>query len=561
MRRLRFRVLSGGFVVVACAFAVLFPPASRADWWVNAGGSGDWNDGANWNTGLAPVGVGEVIDNGTAIISSNPSNQPLNEIWCGNNGLGNNRIRMNAGSLAISDGGWFEIGRLWNSTAANTTTNVFNLNGGSVSGPFKSEIGWQNGSGGISHGILSISNNAVLSNDRWCHLGVNYNGGSGARGVVYVADNAQLLLGATEGGVNLGFSSGSQGIIYQSGGSLVRHRFSGGNGWWFNIGDVDGGYGEYNLLGGTMEMYTGDLYTHAGDGFNVGSAGTGVFNVSGGTAHLRDLIVGKWNTGVGTVNQTGGRVDVGLLVPAHGELRVGGFDGDSTGAQGTYNLSDGVLVIAPNLQVGAYGIGTFNQTGGAMTNNGWFVVGRFDGSVGIYNISSGNLRKTAGGGAAMIVGEGGNGTLNVSGDADVGVQGDLRMGVLATGAGTLSITGGTATVSVTGNVNLHENGSSTTGLELLADATGITPITAGGDVTLNNAALTVDMSARGPYGTVLLIDNQGGNAVVGTFQGLPEGAAVPGSGSRTITYAGGTGNDVVLEPTLFPPQGTAFLMK
>ena len=49
---------------------------------------------------------------------------------------------------------------------------------------------------------------------------------------------------------------------------------------------------------------------------------------------------------------------------------------------------------------------------------------------------------------------------------------------------------------------------------------------------------------------MLLIDV--GGTLSGAFAGLPEGAVVPGSGGRTITYTYGDGNNVALvipEPT------------
>ena len=60
--------------------------------------------------------------------------------------------------------------------------------------------------------------------------------------------------------------------------------------------------------------------------------------------------------------------------------------------------------------------------------------------------------------------------------------------------------------------------------------------------------LSVDLSSYLGTGPVTLIDKSGGT-VNGMFRGLPEGSVVPGTGGRTITYAGvGDGFDVVLVP-------------
>ena len=70
-----------------------------------------------------------------------------------------------------------------------------------------------------------------------------------------------------------------------------------------------------------------------------------------------------------------------------------------------------------------------------------------------------------------------------------------------------------------------------------------------GTVTLTDA----DLSPIGGFQVqpgdveIILIDNDGSDAVVGTFNGLPEGAAVSfGDYGGTISYVGGDGNDVTL---------------
>ncbi len=70
--------------------------------------------------------------------------------------------------------------------------------------------------------------------------------------------------------------------------------------------------------------------------------------------------------------------------------------------------------------------------------------------------------------------------------------------------------------------------------------------------TLNNAALTFVGSSLTPVTgqTFIIVDNDGTDAITGTFAGLPEGATISNflgsSLNAAITYVGGTGNDVVL---------------
>jgi hypothetical protein len=81
--------------------------------------------------------------------------------------------------------------------------------------------------------------------------------------------------------------------------------------------------------------------------------------------------------------------------------------------------------------------------------------------------------------------------------------------------------------------------------------TGYDQVRVTGTVNLTGATLNVTpaftASAAGPFEVV---DNDGTDAVVGTFAGLPEGTAFLAGGQYfTISYHGGDGNDVVLTAT------------
>jgi autotransporter-associated beta strand protein len=73
-----------------------------------------------------------------------------------------------------------------------------------------------------------------------------------------------------------------------------------------------------------------------------------------------------------------------------------------------------------------------------------------------------------------------------------------------------------------------------------------------GSVSLGQASLALAVSPNflpSSAGDLIIIVNDGADPIVGTFSGLPEGALVEAKGGKTfrITYAGGTGNDVVLK--------------
>ncbi len=69
-----------------------------------------------------------------------------------------------------------------------------------------------------------------------------------------------------------------------------------------------------------------------------------------------------------------------------------------------------------------------------------------------------------------------------------------------------------------------------------------------GTVNLAGATLNVNLAFTPALGSAfMLIQNDGKDAVLGTFAGLPEGATLMLNGMTfQISYVGGTGNDVVL---------------
>lgn len=78
-----------------------------------------------------------------------------------------------------------------------------------------------------------------------------------------------------------------------------------------------------------------------------------------------------------------------------------------------------------------------------------------------------------------------------------------------------------------------------------------------GTVTVTNSSIVPVFSyTPGAVDSFVVVSNDGSDAVVGTFGGLPEGASFSAGGQTlSITYAGGDGNDIVL--TVVPPPATA----
>ncbi len=183
--------------------------------------------------------------------------------------------------------------------------------------------------------------------------------------------------------------------------------------------------------------------------FNVGDVtGTvGTLNIQGqGVVNVGNLYVGKSGTAVGVVNQT-----FGTLTRSGGsqDWRIGGAGVADTAAYGAYNLSAGNFTTTVNFQIGSYGIGVWNQTGGvALAAGGFPDVGRFSTGNGLMSVSNGTFTNNQTS-SSLIIGEDGKGVFTLSGNGIVngvttsggGVTG-LRLGHNATGTGIANLNGG-----------------------------------------------------------------------------------------------------------------------
>jgi hypothetical protein len=140
--------------------------------------------------------------------------------------------------------------------------------------------------------------------------------------------------------------------------------------------------------------------------------------------------------------------------------------------------------------------------------------------------------------AASLVAVNGTGLLTGVGNvgAMVGINGRFRPG-RDDGLGTFSTDGVVFSAGLTFDVVLRPH----SGTRLDVDGT----------VNLGNAALALQKIDGVQIDTpIVLIDNDGADAINGTFAGLPEGSIVTaGDQQFRLSYVGGTGNDVVVAPT------------
>lgn len=123
--------------------------------------------------------------------------------------------------------------------------------------------------------------------------------------------------------------------------------------------------------------------------------------------------------------------------------------------------------------------------------------------------------------------------------------------IIGTGSGTGATLepGNLAIGTLTTTNALTMNSDATFALEVNSTA-GISDMVKANSVTLNNPILSVQDLVPGSFSlgdSLMIVNNTGSAAVIGTFKNLPELSLVTISGFNfRITYKGGTGNDIVL---------------
>jgi len=180
-------------------------------------------------------------------------------------------------------------------------------------------------------------------------------------------------------------------------------------------------------------------------------------------------------------------------------------------------------------------------------------------AVHVYDLSAPQFSDLIDDNASVTVASGG--TLDLQGWSET--IGDL--------AGAGSVTTGTGKLTATGAVSPGDDGVGALQVgntAFTADAGFHVELNGPGQFDQLGVTGTIDLGGATLTGLVgftpssgqsfTLIDNDGDDAVVGTFADLPEGSTVElGGQTFTISYEGGTGNDVVLTaPSTEPPINT-----
>ena len=415
-------------------------------------------------------------------------------------------------------------------------TGVYNISGGgSLTADVINVGSWNNGTGS-----LNVTGGTVRA-ENILQIGRPGDGGI-SRGTV-TQSAGDVSANSVRLGVYGGEQGGTEGVYTMSGGTLTQPDVPDreNQGTWNHIGQAPTSTtglartGTFNLSGGTVSF---DSRTHVGNATNslgtvnqtggefeirrheliIGDTGTGNYNISGGSLRTlaadRDIVVGHWDNGTGTMTVSG----TALVEPGR-DLIVGNGNGDPGATSGIVNQTGGTVRVANNLQIAvraADTTGTYNLSGGVLDLTGGNI--QFGIGTGTFNQTGGELRNV--------------GSMNRS-FSQAG-------GVFRVGAADGSI--GTSTIN--GNYTLAPGG--TLLLDLAPDGTNdvlsvVETADLGGLLQLDLPG--TDLIATGTEFTILTPGER-----IGQFS---NSALVIGDNNQvfTISYTGGDGNDIVLTAT------------
>ncbi len=470
------------------------------------------------------IGQGTVLFDGGASTPGNylQTNRINGELWIGYDQVNAGAMILTNTSLGVSswmaiDRGNGTVGSSSKLTLYDSVMTVANLSMGYAAGVV----------GNSSFPVLTLLGNSTLTVNARTFIGES----AGADATIVVAGTSRWTQNSEW------FALGSAGKATMVLSNNARVSLPGD----CNVGDVAGG-------DGTLYLY------------------------DNATNLAATLYVGKGNdsgAAIGVVNQYGGYMG---RSSGGGDWRIGGNSSTLTaGSVGTYNLYGGLLEPAGNFQIGAWGTGTLNQSGGVANCANFPVVGRFPGSVGMLTVSGGVFNQT-GTGQLLIIAEEGTGTLTITGTGTVASANGVSIGHTETGIGVVNLDGGalvttrifqngSAGASSTINFNggmLRANADNATFMTGLGSANVLAP---GAFIDTTNFSITIGQALQGSGGLTKLgagiltftgantysgptVLNNGILAVNGSIAGsatVKAGAALAGNGTvaGTVTVEAG----------------------
>ena len=406
---------------------------------VTTGGSNSFGVVNIYTNSFAPQIIGGTDANiEVAYLSGGTFAYSGSDNYSGNTGVGNGTtLEFTGGSFSLnnSDGPQVYIGE-----QSNDTGTVIITNNATVRASYL-EVG-----GGVGSSGTLIMNSGTLITD------VDFTVGDQGAGVFNMTGGTVESNGVSIAGFNTG--SGTATI---SGGTWNDSEV-------FSVGND--GTGVLNIQGGTVNE-AGTFY------IALTSGATGTVNVSSGTLSVDSFVVG--NSGTGTLNVTGGFV---TGTDPGSNTYVGSNDASEDGqGVGTINVSSGTFSVAGPMYIALGGSGALNVTGGyvstAFVEIGYYGDQGAGPAIGTAMVSSGTWDSNNN----IVVGEDGQGTLNISGGLLTveGGLGTIYLGDSGDGTGVLNFSGGTINAAIveagfgSATVNFTTTTSSTFAPQLRGD--------------------------------------------------------------------------------------------
>jgi fibronectin-binding autotransporter adhesin len=476
---------------IACSLVIFsgFLQAATLSW-DGGGGDANWSTGTNWDGDVAPTYNTNTYETlnfaGTTNLTAN------NDYGDGNN-TDSILFDASAGAFTLTGGSIDMLGRASNVSAA---------------------------------GVASVTNNSTNTQT------INNN-------LINRADfNTSLVFQNTAGG-----SIVVNGSVTEAGGSATLSKISGGSLELTGTGNTAtnmNAAGGNTILSGTSTTTVSNTLYVANSGISGGGGGTLTVQDSA-TLTSTNLLVGNNSSRNGTVNQTGGTVN--LTGSGANDIRLGHW-GNLTG---TYNLTGGTLnTLNTNFILGWDGQGILNVDGGTANLKGIHYGAST--SVGTLNLDGGTLKLGSGGMTDIDRnGQSGNSTINLesgtlgalaswSTGLDMNLNGSVN---IDTSTHNIDLSGdiaGAGTLTKLGTGALTLSGTGNTASELNV-ARGSLVLSGNSDTTVSgNLNVSLSGVAGGGVGSLTVQDsavlNVGGNFNVG--QNL--------STNGSVTQTGGTVN-------------------
>lgn len=319
------------------------------------------------------------------------------------------------------------------------------------------------------------------------------------------------------------------------------------NGTQLTFSGAVGGAGSLSKSGSGTLVFSGTQANTFAGGLGF-TAGTVILNKTGVNALVGPISIGPGAAALRLqqIGQIADTVPVGVYAGSTFDLNSNSETIGSLEGNGSVNLLFATLTTGGNNNSTTFS-GSMGGIGGApfiKNGSGTFTLTGTNSLLGTASVNSG----------ALVVN--GEMTCHVALATGTTLTGSGKVGNV-TGTSAHLQPGGTPGKLTTGNLQLNSSAGVST-FEIFGTTPGAAhdQIAVTGTVTLNNPTLALTVgTAGGLSNQIVLIANDGADAVTGTFNGLPEGATVnAGLVSYKISYVGGTGNDVVLTQTGIPPR-------